>query len=439
MGRTLPDVSTGKPKAGSKRAIIAWCLFDWADSSFPTVIVTFLFSAYFTTMVAPNRELGTALWGQANSASALTAAIAAPLFGAIADQGGRRKPWLFAFSFLCILATASLWFVRPEAADIVFALIAYGVATIGFELALVFYNAMLPDLAGPGRVGRVSGWGWGLGYLGGLACLIVSLLLFVRPDPSPLGLDRAAAEHVRITYPFAALWFAIFAVPIFLLTPDRNLTGMRWLGALRAGMSTLIETLRRLKKHRDIAIFLCAKMIYIDGLNTLFAFGGVYAAAAFGMSFDDLLIFGIVLNISSGLGAIVFSWVDDWIGAKPTILVALVAMTVLAASVLVAESQSAFTTLAIALGLFVGPVQAASRSLLARLAPPEKRAEFFGLFTLAGKVTAFVGPALVGWVTFASGSQRAGMATILPFFIVGAIMLVFVKERRLEATGSSSH
>jgi len=436
--RTSGDVSTGKPKAGSKRAIIAWCLFDWANSSFPTVIVTFLFSAYFTTAVAPNRELGTALWGQANSASALAAAIAAPIFGAIADQGGRRKPWLFAFSLLCILATASLWFVRPEASGIVFALIAYGVATIGFELALVFYNAMLPDLAGPDRVGRVSGWGWGLGYLGGLACLIVSLFLFVRPDPSPFALDRAAAEHVRIAYPFAAFWFAFFAVPIFLLTPDRSLTGMSWRGALSSGMSTLIETFRRLKKHRNIAIFLCAKMIYIDGLNTLFAFGGVYAAATFSMSFDDLLVFGIVLNVSSGLGAIAFSWVDDWIGAKPTILVALAAMIVLAAAVLVVESQSGFTILAIALGLFFGPVQAASRSLLARLAPSEMRAEFFGLFTLAGKVTAFVGPALVGWVTYASGSQRAGMATILPFFVVGAIVLLFVKERRLEAPGSSS-
>ena len=199
--------------------------------------------------------------------------------------------------------------------------------------------------------------------------------------------------------------------------------------ALRAGLSTLIETFRRLKNHRDIAVFLCAKMIYIDGLNTLFAFGGVYAAAAFNMSFDDLLIFGIMLNVASGVGAIAFSWIDDWIGAKPTILVALVAMTILAAAVLMVESQSTFTVLAIALGLFFGPVQAASRSLLARLAPPEMRAEFFGLFTLAGKVTAFVGPALVGWVTLASGSQRAGMATILPFFIVGAIMLLFVKER----------
>jgi len=213
---------------------------------------------------------------------------------------------------------------------------------------------------------------------------------------------------------------------------------MSWRGALSSGMSTLIETFRRLKKHRNIAIFLCAKMIYIDGLNTLFAFGGVYAAATFSMSFDDLLVFGIVLNVSSGLGAIAFSWVDDWIGAKPTILVALAAMIVLAAAVLVVESQSGFTILAIALGLFFGPVQAASRSLLARLAPSEMRAEFFGLFTLAGKVTAFVGPALVGWVTYASGSQRAGMATILPFFVVGAIVLLFVKERRLEAPGSSS-
>lgn len=423
------------PVRGNRSAIAAWCLFDWANSAFPTIIVTFVFSAYFTSAVAPNPELGTALWGQANSVAALAAAIVAPILGAIADQGGRRKPWLFALSAICIAATASLWFVRPEASDMLFALFAYGVATLGFELGLVFYNAMLPDLTGADRVGRISGWGWGLGYLGGLAGLIICLVVFVQPDPALFGLDRDAAEHVRITNPFAALWFAVFALPLFLWTPDRAGSGVGWSQAVRGGLGVLIATIRQLGAHRNVALFLCGKMIYIDGLNTLFAFGGIYAASTFGMSFDEILVFAIALNVSSGLGAIAFSWVDDWIGAKPTILIALTFMTILGAAILVVESKTAFTVLCVGLGLFFGPAQAASRSLMSRLAPPESRAEFFGLFALAGKVTAFLGPALVGWVTFAAQSQRVGMASILPFFVVGAAILLFVKEPRPSGSG----
>lgn len=427
---TVGQDSIAPPVRENRTAIIAWCLFDWANSSFPTIIVTFLFSAYFTKAVAPNPELGTALWGQVNSVMAIAAAVFAPLLGAIADQGGRRKPWLLALSLICIIGTASLWFVRPEPSSIAFALVAYALAGLGFELGLVFYNAMLPELAAPDRVGRISGWGWGIGYLGGLTCLIVNLLLFVQPDPALFGLDRASAEHVRVTNLFAAGWFALFALPLFFLVPEPAGTGLPWKQAVRRGIGTLVDTFRRLRSHRNIAIFLLGKMIYIDGLNTLFAFGGIYAAGSFGMSFDQILLFAIALNVSSGLGAIAFAWIDDWVGAKPTILVALAAMTVLGAAILFVESKPAFIALTIGLGLFFGPAQASSRSLMSRLAPPESRAEFFGLFALAGRITAFLGPMLVGWVTLAAQSQRAGMATILPFFVIGGLLLLFVTEPR---------
>ena len=250
-----------KPVGGNRTAIIAWCLFDWANSAFPTIIVTFLFSAYFTTAVAPNPELGTALWGQVNSGMALVAAVLAPILGSIADQGGRRKPWLFALSVICMVATASLWFVRPEASSVPFALVMFTIAGLGFELGLVFYNAMLPELAPPSRVGRISGWGWGVGYLGGLACLAINYLLFVQPDPALFGLDRATAEHVRITNLFAAIWFALFALPLFLLVPDRTGTGLPWGQAVRHGLGTLVATFRRLRAHRNVAIFLVGKML----------------------------------------------------------------------------------------------------------------------------------------------------------------------------------
>lgn len=432
-----PETTIAKPVRGNRTAIIAWCLFDWANSAFPTIIVTFLFSAYFTTAVAPNPELGTALWGQVNSAMALAAAAIAPILGCIADQGGRRKPWLLVLSVVCIAATASLWFVLPDPSSVVFALVAYTIAGLGFELGLVFYNAMLPELAPPDRVGRISGWGWGIGYLGGLTGLVICLLLFVHPVPPPFGLDRETAEHVRVTNPFAAAWFALFALPLFLLVPDRTGTGLSSMQAVRRGLGVLVDTFRQLRTHRNIAIFLVGKMIYMDGLNTLFAFGGIYAAGTFGMTFDEILLFAIALNVSSGLGAIGFAWMDDWVGAKPTILVALTGMTLLGTAILLVDSKVTFIALAVGLGLFFGPAQASSRSLMSRLAPPESRAEFFGLFALAGRITAFLGPALVGWVTFAAQSQRAGMATIVPFFVIGGLLLLFVREPRAGGEGQS--
>ena len=430
MGMAPPPAITADPTEwpAPRRAVVAWCVYDWANSAFPTVITTFLFSAYFTSAVAADPELGTAQWGQANSLAALVIAILGPVLGAIADQGGRRKPWLFALSLLSVLATAALWFVRPDPGDAMFALIVVAIATIGFELAVTFYNAMLAELVPETHLGRVSGWGWGLGYAGGLACLLLALILFVRPDPSPFGLDRAAAEHVRVVAPFAALWFALFAVPLFVMTPDRRSAGLAIGAAIRRGLSDLFETLRQVRRYRNIARFLLAKMIYIDGLNTLFAFGGIYAAGSFGMSLEEVLWFGVLLNVSSGLGAASFAWIDDWLGARRTILIALAGLIAVGLAILFIDGKAWFYILATAMGIFVGPAQAASRSLMARLAPPERRTEFFGLYSLAGKATAFAGPAILGWTAYLFDSQRAGMATILPFFIIGLIILWPVRE-----------
>jgi len=419
----------GDPPTG-RRAVVAWCLFDWANSAFPTIVTTFLFSAYFTDHVAPTHTAGQTWWSWANGLAALAVALASPVLGAIADQGGRRKPWLFALSVISVVATASLWFVRPDVGDVFFALIAMGVATLGFELGTAFYNAMLPDIVPQDHLGRVSGWGWGLGYAGGLACLALSYLVFVMPEPPPFGLDGAMAEHVRIVMPLAALWFALFALPLFLWVPDRPATGRRVGTIVRAGVAGMIGTLRQVRRHGNVARFLLAKMIYIDGLNTLFIVGGSFAAGAFGMSIDEVLLFGIILNVTAGVGAIAFAWIDDWLGAKPTILISLAALTLLGGAILMVESKLWFYVLAAAIGVFIGPAQAASRSLMARLAPPEQRTEFFGLYNLAGKVTTPMGPFLVGLVTYLSQNQRVGMATILPFLVVGMLLLTAVREPR---------
>jgi UMF1 family MFS transporter len=417
-----------------RRALVSWCLFDWANSAFPTIVTTFLFSAYFTDYVAAAPAEGQTLWSLANGLAALAVALASPLLGAIADQGGRRKPWLFALSVVSVAGTAALWFVRPDPGMVVYALVVAGIATLGFELGFTFYNAMLPDLVPPDRLGRLSGWGWGLGYAGGLSCLALSYVVFVQPDPPPFGLDRGAAEHVRIVMPVAAAWFAAFALPLFLWAPDRPPT-RRPLGAIvRRGFAELATTVRQVRRYRTIVRFLVAKMIYMDGLNTLFVVGGAFAAGVFGMSVGEVLVFGILLNVAAGAGAFGFAWVDDWLGAKPTILIALAALTFLGAAVLFVGDKAWFYGIATALGLFLGPVQASSRSLMARLAPPAQRTEFFGLYNLAGKATAPLGPLLVSGVTWLFDSQRAGMATILPFLVLGGLLLIAVKEPRRTAS-----
>jgi UMF1 family MFS transporter len=239
-----------------RRARIAWCLYDWGNSAFPAVILTFVFAAYFTRGVATDPVTGTAQWGWAISLSALAIAVFSPLLGAIADRGGRRLPWLMVFSVLCIGATAALWWVAPSPQWVVLALVLVGIANFGFELATVFYNALLPEIVAPSRIGRLSGWGWGLGYAGGLVCLVVVLVGFVQADPAPFGLDRAAGEHVRIAGPIAAAWFALFALPLFVCVPDRPRAGLAPLTAAREGIAQLVRTVRDVRHHRAALRFL---------------------------------------------------------------------------------------------------------------------------------------------------------------------------------------
>jgi len=414
--------------SASRRARISWCLFDWANSGFPAVIVTFVFSAYYAQAVAENTTVGTVDWARAMALSGVAITVLSPIFGAIADRAGRRKPWLAAFSALCVIATALLWFTRPEPSFALWALVVFALANTAFEITMVFYNAMLPGIAPNNAIGRLSGWGWALGYLGGLVCLAIALFVFVQPTTAPFGLDRDAAEHIRIVAPLAAIWFAIFALPLFLFTPDAPSTGIAPARAVRDGLANLVATLRRIRPHHNIARFLIARLVYIDGLNTMFAFGGIYAAGTFGMTISEIIMFGIALNVTAGFGAFAFAWVDDWIGPKRTILIALLGLIAFGVPLLLVDTKAGFWALALPLGVFMGPAQAASRSLMARLTPMDTHAEMFGLFALSGKVTAFLGPAILAWATLEFNSQRAGMATVIAFLVVGFLLMLRVKE-----------
>ncbi len=390
-----------------------------------------MFAAYFTRQVAADETAGTAQWGYATAAAGAVIALAGPVLGAIADQGGRRKPWLAAFTGLGVAATAALWFVAPDptGAGVAEALVLVVLATVGVELAVVFYNAMLPELADPRHVGRWSGWGWGLGYAGGLACLVVALFGFIE-EPGWFELPRDEAAHVRATFVLTAAWLAVFSLPLFLLTPDRPGAGRRLASAARDGLRQLVRSLAHIRDYAVIARFLLARMLFVDGLATLFAFGGVYAAGTFDMDERQVLMFGIALNATAGAGAFAFAWFDDRVGSRATMLVSLAGLIVTSSALLLVTDPAVFWGVGMLLGVFVGPAQAASRSYLARAAPARLRTEMFGLFALSGRATAFLGPLLVGWVTWLAASQRVGMATIIVFFAAGAALLLTVPEQR---------
>jgi UMF1 family MFS transporter len=422
-----PRTSGGE---ASRLGLASWCLYDWANSAFPTIVTTFVFSVYFTRAVADNPVDGAVQWSHSVTAAALAVVLGAPALGAITDGLGRRKPWLFAFTALTVAGTLTLWLVKPSPSYVLAGQVLYAAAATFYGFAMVFYDAMLRSIAPPGYIGRMSGWGWALGYGGGLASLVLALVLLVNADPPPFGLARESYEHVRATSVLAAVWFGLFAIPLFLFTPDRPPTGKSIRDAVQTGLRSLTTTMRQLLANRAIARFLLAHMFYTNGLNTLFAFGGIYAAGTFQMSFTEVLTFGIALNITAGLGAAGFAWVDDLIGSKKTVLIALVALSALGLALVLVEAKPLFFVLGCLLGIFVGPAQAAGRALMARLAPKELETEAFGLYELAGKVTVFLGPLLLGFATDLFRSQRVGMSTVLLFFVAGIIILLPLREPR---------
>lgn len=419
----------------NKRALWSWALYDWSNSAFFTIILTFVFAQYFSVSVIQDEVAGTRAWGNIVGIAGVVIAILAPILGAIADQSGRRKPWLISFTLLCVISSAMLWTVTPDQSQFWTAALWVGLGTLGAEFAFIFYNSMLPDLARPERTGRWSGWAWGLGYVGGIASLVVALYGFIEADGTFFNLDRDAAEHVRATFVLVAVWYLVFALPAFFFIPDRPSTGLSLGAATRAGLVQLKESIAHVRQYRDIVRFLIARMLYTDGLATIFTFGGVYAAGTFNMSPTEVLQFAIALNVTAGLGALGFAWIDDALGGRNTILLSLLGLGCSAFAILVVDGATAFWIWGMILGIFVGPLQSASRSHLARVAPPHLQTQMFGLFAFSGKATAFAGPLLMGWVTSVTDSQRWGMSTILLFLLIGFVLMLKVPATEARKAG----
>jgi len=442
-----------------RAAVVGWIFFDWAAQPYFTLITTFVFAPYFATHVAKDPASGQALWGFATAAAGLTIALMSPVLGAIADASGRRKPWIAAFGALLVIGSCAMWFGKPGDPSLIPPLLlAYAIATIGVEFATVFNNAMMPSLVPPNQIGRLSGTGWATGYIGGILSLILVLgFLAANPETGrtlfgfiPLfGLDPVSHQGDRITGPLTGIWFIIFVLPMFLFTPDYP-AKRPVRDALREGLIELKQTLGELPKRKSMVAFLLANMIYTDGLVSLFAFGGIYAAGTFGWHTIQIGTFGILLAIAGTFGAWLGGKLDDSLGPKRVITGSLLILLSAIVAILLVDRDSiffvevappvpggalfsgaaerAYLVLGCLIGAAGGPLQAASRTLLIRMAPKDRIAQYFGLFALTGKVTSFIGPLLIGVITAVTASQKAGMAMLVVFFVAGLALLARVRD-----------
>ncbi len=423
-----------------RRAVFSWSMYDFANSSYHALVLTFVFSTFFTTQIASDKIIGTALWSRGITLSALIVAILSPFMGAFADAGGYRKRILKYLTIAAAIGTAGLYTVLPG--EVLKGLVLFVGTNIAMELAVVFYNAFLPDIAPPEKIGRISGFGWAFGYVGGLSAMLIAMVGLVQPETPWFGFSRELGENIRATNLLVAVWFLLFSLPLFLFVKEKSTKKMRGLGKLFATTSgQLVATFREIKQYRQIVKLLFARLFYNDGLITIFAFGGIYAAGTFGFEFEEILFLGIVLNITAGLGAFVFGFVDDILGGKKTIQITIIGFIFSTIIAVLAPNKTMFWISAIITGLFSGPNQAASRSLMARFVPMDKENEFFGFFAFSGKATAFLGPLLLGVLTELFNSQRAGIAVVIILFILGGLILRTVNEEegmkvRLESAES---
>lgn len=398
-----------------------WALFDWASSPVPTLHATFVFAVYFSTTIAP--ENGTVLWAQMTAITSLLIALLSVFAGRFADSKGLIKHALTISLLIGALSVMGLWYAEPSSDFILYALLLSALSIFMMEIGFVFYNALLVHLVPTEKMGRLSGIAWGIGYVGAVIALSLALAIFILPEQAPFGLDKAQAEHVRATMIFAGLWAIIFYIPLFLFVKSPPATPQE--GRYLTQVKQAIQDARSIP---DMIRFLIARMAFNDGLVTLFALGGIFAAKVFGFTQTEILIFAIALNISAGLGAIGGGWADDRLGALPTIRYALIGLMICGTIAICAPSKDVFWAATVILGLFVGPCQSASRSYVARRAPEDSKASLFGLYMLSGKATSFIGPLLYGWLVYFTGIERAGMAIVIILVVIGYVLLPKDKE-----------
>ncbi|MBF9059410.1 MFS transporter [Rhodobacterales bacterium HKCCSP123] len=457
----IPPAPPSQPAdlRAATRRVWGWWAFDWASQPYFTLCLTFIFGPYFAAVATETfmaqglaeqaaDARAQSLWSLGQTVSGMLIALCAPILGAFADNTGRRMPWIVTFSAFYVAGALALWFMMPDGSFMVGALIAFGIGLIGAEFTTIFTNSMLPELGEASAIGRLSGTGFAWGYLGGVLALFIMLIFFaegesgktfVGLDPA-FGLDPDAREGTRFVGPFAALWYVVFMIPFFLWVrePRRPATHP----SFGAALHDLLQTVKGLPRRTSLFAYLGSSMFYRDALNALYGFGGTYAVLVLNWSITQVGIFGIVGAITSALTTWIGGKIDSRVGPKPVIIGSILVLIVVCAVVLgmtresiwgvtLAEGSSVpditFYICGAIIGGAGGVLQASSRSLMVRHAPPARPTEAFGLYALSGKATAFLGPALIGVTTWLTESARLGMLPLIGLFSLGLILLTWVR------------
>ena len=419
----------------SRGRVFAWGLWDWGSSAYNAVILTFVFSVYLTDAVGrglPGPIDAGAWLGYAIGGAGLLIALAAPVLGQRSDAAGRRKFATGVWTACTVATMAALFAVREDWRWLWLGLVLLALGSIFYELASVSYNAMLVQVSTPATMGRISGFGWSMGYFGGIVQLLGVYLLLIAGEGGALGVSTADGLNIRVVALVAAAWFAVFAIPLLVVVPELPPADP---GAARLGVAgsyrKLVHDLRDLYRASPHTVyFLGASALYRDGLAAVFTFGAVLAVTVYGIDKGDVLIFGVAANVVSAAGALTGGALEDRIGPKAVIMISLVGLLAAGVVLLFVSGPTMFWIFGLFLTLFVGPAQSSSRTFLARLAPPGREGQLFGLYATTGRAVSFLAPTLFGVAITVFGAQRAGIAGILVVLAAGLVALAPVRAPR---------
>ncbi|MET0955151.1 MAG: MFS transporter [Cryobacterium sp.] len=419
----------------TRAAVFAWSLWDWGSAAFNAVVTTFVFTVYLTGDAFGNEDTVAAQLGWALSIAGFLIAVLAPVTGARSDSSGRRKFWLGVNTFIVVGLTFAMFFVQASPDYLLLGLFLVAAGNVFFELAGVSYNAMLAQVSTPRTIGKVSGFGWGMGYIGGIVLLLIVYFGFINPEVGLFGVTSENGLAVRVTMLISAAWFGLFALPLLLRVPEYrapDAAARAKVGFFRSYVVLGHDVAKLWKTNRQVVYFLLASAIFRDGLAGVFTFGGVLAASAFGFSPGEVIIFAIAANVVAGIATITVGVLDDRLGAKPVIVTALIGLIVSGSLVFLLHDggQIVFWTAGLALCLFVGPAQSASRTFLARIIPAGREGEVFGLYATTGRAASFLAPTAFALMVTIFGATYWGILGIMLVLFIGLLLLLPVKAKQ---------
>ena len=406
------------------KKIFNFALYDFANSAFTTIIITFIFSTYFAKQIAPNPVLGQSYWGWTIGITGVVVALIGPLLGTIADKKNYSEFFIKIFTIICISLTCLLWFSKPSEKYLIYTLFIVGLANIFYELSLIFYNSTLKKISESNNLGKSSGFSFALGYIGGIIVLIICITIFIDNDSLPFGLSKENSENVRATSILVAFWYLIFSMPFLFNLKKTNKNEIEEKINYTKNFKELIWD----KGLYNIGKFLLARMLYADGLNAIIIMGGIFAVGVFSLEIKDLLVLSVLMNITAFIGAIVGGYANDRFSSKSVIIFSLIGLILSSSIILFLKSKIIFLFFASINGFFIGPVQSASRVFMTKSIDENNQASGFGLFALSGKLTSFIGPLLVSTITYISNSQKIGFSSAIALLLIGLLVLLKVKK-----------